>query len=208
MEHLSFPVGSDPSAAKRWIDRLRLRGLEQRRPNELSLDQQQRVAIGRALVRPACLLLLDEPFSALDAPLRLKLREEMGEPISPKAPRCWPACSRGRGSLRPPHLLHPLTTPTVMFVTWSNDHMLADGTISRIYASYGIDQRARNRNQSASPRFEDLDVPARSATQRSRSLKLLCICSSANPRAKKRSAASPGRLRVRPSLRSAAISAA
>ena len=103
------------------------------------------------------------------------------------------------------------------------DHMLADGTVSRIYASYGIDQksahqalairtsprrRPRDRNQSASPRFEDLAVPALSATQRSRSLKLLCICSSANPRAKKRSAASPGRLRVRPSLRSAAISAA
>jgi hypothetical protein len=53
-----------------------------------------------------------------------------------------------------------------------------------------------------------LDDPAHSATHRSRSLKLSCICSSANPSAKKRSAASPGRLRVRPSRRSAAISAA
>src|SRR5262249_22040604 len=60
----------------------------------------------------------------------------------------------------------------------------------------------RSRVQSGSRRFDDFDVPAHSATQRSRSLKLLCICSSANPSAKKRSAASPGRLRVRPSPRS------
>ena len=60
-----------------WVERLGLRGLERRRPQALSLGQQQRVALGRALVRPARLLLLDEPFSALDAPLRSALRQEM-----------------------------------------------------------------------------------------------------------------------------------
>ena len=74
---LEFPLGSDPASAKHWIDRLGLRGLEQRRPEALSLGQQQRVALARALVRPARLLLLDEPFSALDAPLRSRLRREM-----------------------------------------------------------------------------------------------------------------------------------
>src|ERR1700748_2042726 len=49
---------------------------------------------------------------------------------------------------------------------------------------------------------------ARSATHRCRSLKLLCICSSAKLSAKKRSAASAGRWRVSPWLRTAAISAA
>jgi ABC-type Fe3+/spermidine/putrescine transport system ATPase subunit/ABC-type sulfate transport system permease component len=76
-EHLKFPLGADPALAKAWVDRLGLRGLEQRRPQALSLGQQQRVALARALVRPARLLLLDEPFSALDAPLRSALRQEM-----------------------------------------------------------------------------------------------------------------------------------
>ncbi len=77
LEQLRFPVGADPLAAKHWIGRLGLHGLEQRRPAALSLGQQQRVALARALVRPAHLLLLDEPFSALDAPLRARLRQEL-----------------------------------------------------------------------------------------------------------------------------------
>jgi ABC-type Fe3+/spermidine/putrescine transport system ATPase subunit/ABC-type sulfate transport system permease component len=76
-EQLRFPLGADPALARAWIERLDLRGLEQRRPQALSLGQQQRVALARALVRSARLLLLDEPFSALDAPLRSALRQEM-----------------------------------------------------------------------------------------------------------------------------------
>ena len=76
-EQLHFPRGADPTAARRWIERLGLAGLEQRYPAELSLGQQQRVALARALVGPAWLLLLDEPFSALDAPLRARLRFEL-----------------------------------------------------------------------------------------------------------------------------------
>ncbi len=77
VEQLRFPFDADPDAAKFWLDRLGLRGLEARRPDALSLGQQQRVALARALVRPVRLLLLDEPFSALDAPLRSSLRREM-----------------------------------------------------------------------------------------------------------------------------------
>jgi ABC-type Fe3+/spermidine/putrescine transport system ATPase subunit/ABC-type sulfate transport system permease component len=76
-EQLAFPAGADAKLAKHWLDRLGLRGLERRRPDALSLGQQQRVALARALVRPSQLLLLDEPFSALDAPLRSRLRREM-----------------------------------------------------------------------------------------------------------------------------------
>jgi molybdate transport system permease protein len=77
IEQLRFAPDSDPDLARFWLDRLRLRGLEQRRPAALSLGQQQRVALARALVRTSRLLLLDEPFSALDAPLRANLRQEM-----------------------------------------------------------------------------------------------------------------------------------
>jgi ABC-type Fe3+/spermidine/putrescine transport system ATPase subunit/ABC-type sulfate transport system permease component len=76
---IMFSVGADPKLARHWIARLGLEGLERRYPSELSLGQQQRVALARALSRRAGLILLDEPFSALDAPLRARLRQEFLE---------------------------------------------------------------------------------------------------------------------------------
>jgi molybdate transport system permease protein len=74
---LAFAVDRDPGRARYWFARLGLGGLEHRFPDALSLGQQQRVAIARAFTRPARLLLLDEPFSALDTPLRGQLRQAL-----------------------------------------------------------------------------------------------------------------------------------
>lgn len=69
--------GDSPKRIAEVIELVGLHGLENRMPHELSGGQQQRVALARALAPKPDVILLDEPFSNLDAALRERVRREL-----------------------------------------------------------------------------------------------------------------------------------
>jgi iron(III) transport system ATP-binding protein len=81
-DNVAFGLGGVPRSARRAraAEVLALVGLTEfasRYPHELSGGQQQRIAVARALAPAPALLLLDEPFSNLDADLRAQMRDEV-----------------------------------------------------------------------------------------------------------------------------------
>ena len=75
----TLPREMRSSIAGELLEFVRLAGLEDRLPRQLSGGQQQRVALARALARDPQVLLLDEPFSAVDQVTRRRLQRELAQ---------------------------------------------------------------------------------------------------------------------------------
>ncbi|MBX2842749.1 MAG: ABC transporter ATP-binding protein [Flammeovirgaceae bacterium] len=83
-ENLSFALSKNDShiIIDELLEIVDLKGLENQKPGKLSGGQQQRVALARAMVRKPKLILLDEPLSALDNDMRIRLQEDISNLFS------------------------------------------------------------------------------------------------------------------------------
>lgn len=77
LELTGVPVKQREEVAQRYIDKVGLTGFEEKYPHELSGGMRQRVGLARALAVDADVLLMDEPFSAVDEQNRRKFQEDL-----------------------------------------------------------------------------------------------------------------------------------
>ena len=77
LEVQGIPKADREAQAMEWVETVGLKGWENSYPGQLSGGMQQRVGIGRALCTNADILLMDEPFSALDPLIRREMQDEL-----------------------------------------------------------------------------------------------------------------------------------
>ncbi len=82
LEMRGIPKSEREAIAERYIERVGLKGFEQKFPHELSGGMRQRVGLARALAVDAKVVLMDEPFSAVDEQTRRKFQEELLELVA------------------------------------------------------------------------------------------------------------------------------
>ncbi len=79
LQNSGFKQSERKVIAREWLEKMGISELAERMPHQLSGGQQQRVALARALARKPKILLLDEPFSAIDTPTRQGLYKTLAE---------------------------------------------------------------------------------------------------------------------------------
>ncbi len=128
-EHLTLVMGKSGAAQRARADALLttvgLGGLEAARPEQLSGGQRQRVALARALAVEPALILLDEPYSALDPVLRETLRGEVAALLR----------AEGRAALHVTHDPDEAMTVADRIVVLGGGQVLDDGPPERVYTS-------------------------------------------------------------------------
>ena len=77
LDFAKYPKKKKVEIAEQYLDMIGMKGFEKAFPYELSGGMQQRVAIARALANDPDVLLMDEPFGALDAYTRIILQKEL-----------------------------------------------------------------------------------------------------------------------------------